>query len=150
MKFIVALLICLGVSGCAEEVYVPANVGSSHSGTVNFCDDVGCRDIPDAQYYYDASGDLYYWDTNFGVWIGSNGYYRSGVFYGGWYPGYHSFYGPGYYGRLGGGYRGGYHGGYNRVVRGGVYSGGVHGTVRGSGATHSGGSRGGSHGGGHR
>jgi hypothetical protein len=138
MKLIIALLVCLGVSGCAEEYVVPPNVGVSRvaNGTVQVCDDTNtCEEIT-SQYYYDGSNDLYYYDS--GYWVGPGGYWYGNAYYRGYYPGYKGIYGRGY-----GVYHGGiYGGGIRGRAYGGARGGSFHSSVRG-------GSRGG-HGGGHR
>jgi hypothetical protein len=104
-----ALAACLCLSGCMIEPAYADPVGPYSNGTVEFCDDYGCRYVT-GQYYYDSAGVLFYWDTGFGCWIGPHGYWRGGVFFHGYYPGYHNFYHGGYYhGFHGGGYHGGGH-----------------------------------------
>lgn len=83
------------LSGCA--VYAgPPPASEWISGCTVFCDDFGCREIC-ARYYYDADGRLIYWDDHFGCWIGPHGYWRGGVFYRGYVPGYHGWYNSGHY-----------------------------------------------------
>jgi hypothetical protein len=97
MKNLVLVLVaCLGLAGCVAEegMYVEAPVAVA-SGSVEFCDDWGCRMI-DAPYYYD-DGDVIYWDAHFGVWIGPHGYWHGGIWHRGWVDGYHGWYGVHHY-----------------------------------------------------
>ena|ERR1700722_11310766 len=120
MKTILALVACLGLVGCTEEAYVvPPNVGADHVsvGVVNVCDDTNtCTDI-NSQYYYDAAGDLYYYNN--GYWIGSGGYWYGRNYYHGFYPGYRGVYNRGYYGGRVGAYGEGVHSNFHASVRGG-------------------------------
>jgi hypothetical protein len=114
-------VIAVSMIGCADDPPPPADSSVAY-GCVEVSDDYGNRDICDTQYYYTDTG-VVYWDSHFGVWIGPEGWYREGVFYHGFYPGYREFYGHGYYhsghGRYyhsghynhGGGYHGGHHSG---------------------------------------
>lgn len=116
MKYLLILLVCLGMTGCLADVYVGAPVARSYpTGTVEFCDDYGCRMVT-APYYY-LNGELVYWDVHFGCWIGSHGYHRNGVWYHGPVPGYHTWYHPEAYHHFGVGHgpgiRGTFHGGHN-------------------------------------
>jgi hypothetical protein len=101
---LLALVVCLGLTGCdIDPVY------AQNTGTVEFCDDYGCRYVA-SQTYYDTNGTLFYWDANFGCWISNRGYWLGGVYYPGFYPGYHNYYHSGWYhGWHGGGHY--YHGG---------------------------------------
>src|SRR5277367_1666202 len=121
-SLLLALAACVGLmvssAGCAEEGYYSDPPVSPAVGTVEFCDDLGCRFV-EAPYYY-MDGEVVYWDAHFGVWIGPHSYWREGRWYGGSIYGYHSFYHPGYYHsftyhdggwRAGSGYHGYYHGG---------------------------------------
>lgn len=121
-SLLLALVACIGLSGCvAEEVAYADPPGQYRNGTVEFCDDYGCRYV-NGQYYYDSAGVLFYWDANFGCWIGPHGYWYGGAFHPGFHPGYHGFYHRGYY-HGSGGYHGGSHGG-------GGFHGGGHGGHR--------------------
>lgn len=109
-KWLLSLIVMFSLFGCvayAEPAYYPAYT----NGCVNVCDDYGCREVC-GRYFY-SGGDLYYWDAHFECWIGPRGYWHGGVFYRGYYPGYHAYYGHGYYNHRAYG-RGGYsHGGYH-------------------------------------
>jgi len=113
-----ALIACFALSGCVISPAYADPVGPYSNGTVEFCDDYGCRYV-NAPYYYDSAGILFYWDVGFHSWIGPHGYWHGGSFYHGYYPGYHNFYHGGYYhgfhgsygGYHGGGFHGGFHGG---------------------------------------
>lgn len=108
-KLFFTLALCLGLTGCVEErVYSPP--GMYVTGTVEFCDDYGCRWVT-APYYYDGD-DLIYWDAHFGVWIGPYGYWHGGYWHRGWHPGYHGWYHQGWYHYSDRGWRAGsgYHG----------------------------------------
>jgi len=97
-KFLLALVACIGLSGCvAEDRVYYAPPGVYETGSVEFCDDYGCRWV-NAPYYYD-NGDVIYWDAHFGIWVGPRGYWHGGAFYHGWHPGYHSRYHHGWYHR---------------------------------------------------
>ena len=103
-KWLLALVAAFSLSGCVMYADYPAS-----SECTTFCDDYGCREVC-SSYYYDSAGVMYYWDPHFGVWIGPHGYYHGGVFYHGYYPGYHVYYHRGWYGPHGGYhyYRGGH------------------------------------------
>lgn len=117
-KFLLALIACLGLSGCVVEGY-DYPPGAYSNGTVEFCDDYGCRYVT-GQYYYDSAGVLFYWDSHFGCWMGPHGYWHGGVFYHGFHPGYHGWYHGGWYHAphyYNGGhyhYNGGHYGGHRR------------------------------------
>jgi hypothetical protein len=105
-KFVLALVACLGLSGCVEErVYDP----TVYNGEVEFCDDFGCRMI-DAPYYY-VDGEIIYWDAHFGYWVGPHGYWVGGVYRPGFWVGYRGWYHAGWYHSWHGGgwHSGGYH-----------------------------------------
>ena len=92
--------------GCVAEergpIYGQALVSD---GSVMACDIDGfCRAIH-GQYYYDQTGALYYWDVQFGCWIGRNGYWRGRHWYRGYVPGYREMNHRGYF--RGHGYSGG-------------------------------------------
>lgn len=90
-KFLLALAACIGLSGCVEErVYYPEGYST---GSVEFCDDYGCRWV-NGPYYYDSAGALFYWDVHFGVWMGPHGYWHGGAYYHG---GYYHYSHPGHY-----------------------------------------------------
>ena len=94
MKWLLALVAAFSLSGCvlyAEPGYYPAYT----EGYVTVCDDYGCREVYGRYFYSD--GVPYYWDAHFGCWIGPRGYWRGGVFYHGYHPGYHYYYHRGYY-----------------------------------------------------
>lgn len=103
-KFLLALAAALTLSGCVvyEEPYTAYRVTD---GCATFCDDFGCREVC-GSYYYTPEGYVVYWDAHFGCWIGPHGYWRGGVFYRGYHPGYHGWYHRGWY------HGGGYHGHY--------------------------------------
>jgi hypothetical protein len=103
------VLLALVASVCLSSCVVYADPEYS-SGCFTFCDDYGCREVCNTQYYY-YGGEAYYWDAHFGCWIGPHGYWRSGAYYYGFHPGYHEFYHHGYY--HGGGHYYGGHGGYH-------------------------------------
>lgn len=90
-KLFLALALCFGLTSCYAEVYDP----TVYRGNVEFCDDYGCRWVYAPYYYYD--GAVVYWDAHFGCWIGPHGYWTGGVYYHGYYPGYHGVYHQGYY-----------------------------------------------------
>lgn len=117
-NFFLALVACIGLLGCVVEPAYADPVIAYRTGTVEFCDDYGCRYVT-SPYYYDSVGALFYWDTGFGCWIGPHGYWRGGVFYRGFVPGYHGFYHGGYYH--------GFHGGGGWHEGGGFHGGGGHG-----------------------
>jgi len=95
-KWLIVLISCLALAGCVDEDYVYAEAPVAvASGSVEFCDDWGCRMV-DAPYYY-VDGEVVYWDAHFGVWIGPRGYWMGGVWHHGWVGGYHGFYHAGYY-----------------------------------------------------
>ncbi len=102
-KLILALLVCLGLTGCVEDaVYAQGPVYR----TVEVCDNYGCHFVQ-VRYY---NGYPFYYNAAYGIWVSPGyGYYHGGVFYRGGYRGYHGYYGHG-------GYRGGggYHGGHGR------------------------------------
>ena len=133
MKNLMLILSACGLmaatSGCEAEVGYDSPPVAYTTGTVEYCDDFGCRDVS-APYYYD-NGEVVYYDAHFGVWMGPRGYMTGGYWHPGFVGGYHNYYHGGYYH----GYRGngGYHGG-------GAYHGG--------GNFHGGGGRGVAHGGG--
>ena len=116
-----ALLIAavIGLTGCVAE-YDASYPRQYRYGTVEYCDNEGnCRVVENSNYYYGPSGEVYYYDTSYGYWIGPSGYYYGGRWVGGWPSGYRDRY-RGYYhgsrggfhgGRGGGGFRGG-HGGH--------------------------------------
>lgn len=91
MKNFILALIILGLTSCAvytEPVVVPNNV---MYGTTTYCDEYDCRQVT-GRYYYGAEGEVIYWDTRFGMWIGPHGYWNGGVYYRGFHPTYHSYY----------------------------------------------------------
>jgi len=94
-KLLLAVVLCLGLTGCAEGYYYYDPPGVYQVGTVEFCDDWGCRMVA-APYYY-VGGEVVYFDAHFGCWIGPNGYWVSGRWYRGTYPGYHGWYHAGWY-----------------------------------------------------
>lgn len=119
-KLFLALALCLGMipmTGCyaEEEVYAAPPPSVYTVGTVEFCDDYGCRWVT-APYYY-VGDEVVYYDAYYGAWIGPRGWFVGGVWHRGWIPGYHTVYHGGYYHGWhggwhgGGGYHGGYHGG---------------------------------------
>lgn len=106
-KLVLALSICLGLSitGCAAEgSYDPPPAVPYAAGSVEFCDDWGCRWV-NAPYYY-SDGDLFYWDAHFGVWVGPRGWWHGGIWHSGFVPGYHGWYHAGHYHVLHSGWRG--------------------------------------------
>ena len=138
---ILALLVAVSATtGCyAEDTATVAVVAPVPGAVVQYgcamvIDQYGEREVCDSYYYVD-NGSVVYWDPYFGVWFGSYGYWRAGVFYHGYFPAYynryHSYYHPhgfygthphswgtGHYYRMphpsyhgGGGAHGGYHGG---------------------------------------
>jgi len=123
-KLFLALALCLGLVpmiGCYadEGMYIEVPIAYT-TGTVEFCDDWGCRYLTAPYYYMD--GEVVYWDAHFGCWIGPRGWWRSGIWYRGWVEGYHGWYGERYYHysyshpggwRAGSGYHG-YRGGGHR------------------------------------
>jgi hypothetical protein len=133
-KWLLILVSCLALTavGCAEDFeYDDPPAVASASGSVEFCDDLGCRMV-DAPYYY-SNGEVIYWDAGFGVWMGPRGYWGGGGWHRGFVPGYHEHYHVGFYHSFRGnpgGWRAGSGG------RGFSHGGGGHG--------------GGGHGGGHR
>lgn len=120
-KLLLALALCLGLvpmTGCYAEEGVYVEAPSAYEvGTVEFCDDWGCRYITAPYYYYD--GEVVYYDAHFGCWIGPRGYWVGGIWHRGWVGGYHGWYGAHHYhyfhehtgGWRGGGGWHGYHGG---------------------------------------
>ena len=97
-KLVAVLLMCLSVimvTGCAESVVYADPPATYVTGTVEFCDDWGCRYVT-APYYY-VNGEVVYYDYHFGCWIGPRGYLYGGVWRPGWIPGYHGWYGAGHY-----------------------------------------------------
>lgn len=126
------LALPLVLMGCAETTDQPVYT-SSHTvspdiqtGCVVVSDDYGDREVCNTQYYY-VNGSPIYWDTAFGIWVSPWGYYRGGVWYRGYHPGWRNYYGHGYYhprGFFHGGYHGGFHGGFHGGYHGG---GGFHG-----------------------
>lgn len=86
MKFVLALLCYLGLSGCVIDYSPPAY---PEDGMVEFCDDWGCSDV-DAPHY-SVGNDIIYWDVELGVWIGPRGYWSHGWIEG-FPPGYHRHY----------------------------------------------------------
>lgn len=132
MKNLMLILSACGLmvatSACEAEVGYDSPPVSYTTGTVEYCDDFGCRDVSNVQYYYD-NGEVVYYDVHFGVWMGPRGYLVGGRWHPGFVGGYHSYYHPGYYH----GYRGGgFHGG-------GSYHGNFHGGYHGGGNFHGGG-----------
>lgn len=119
MKKLLALIMCAGLvgcsAGCADDTYYgdPPAVAGVSNGSVEFCDDWGCRMV-DAPYYY-SNGELFYWDVGFGAWIGPRGYWNGG-WHRGFVPGYHERYRVEHYHS----FREGFHGG------GGFHNGGGH------------------------
>lgn len=115
-NLLLALVACIGLSGCVvEPAYADPVV--YRTGTVEFCDDYGCRYVT-GQYYYDG-GAVIYWDPVFGCWIGPHGYWRGGIFYRGFVGGYHTYYHGGWYHGWGGSHYyyhggGGHWGGHRR------------------------------------
>lgn len=94
-KLLLALAFSLGLMGCVEErVYGPPP-GMYVTGTVEFCDDVGCRWVT-APYYYEDN-EIIYWDAHFGMWIGPHGYWHGGYWHEGFVYGYHDWYHNGWY-----------------------------------------------------
>lgn len=91
-KLFLALALCVGLTGCVVEGSVYDS--TIYHGSVEFCDDYGCRWV-DAPYYY-YGDEVVYWDSHFGCWIGPSGYWLGGIYYRGAYPGYHGWY---HYGR---------------------------------------------------
>ena len=85
------ILLCLMLSGCV--VYSRPREPYYSYECVNFCDNLGCREIC-APHYYTNEGYLVYWDNYFNCWIGPHGYWAKGVFYKGYVPGYHNYYHP--------------------------------------------------------
>jgi hypothetical protein len=122
-KILIALMACVGLTfsaiGCAEEGYYSDPPVSPTVGSVEYCDDMGCRYV-NAPYYY-VGGEVVYWDAHFGCWIGPRSYWRDGRWYRGSVSGFHGYYhsgaNRGFYGGggawrpNGGGYHGGFHGG---------------------------------------
>lgn len=118
MKKLLCLLCLCILPGCV--VYDTPVAYERNYGCVSFCDEYGCRDVC-STYYYDADGNVVYWDDHFNCWIGPAGYFVGGIWYHGFPHGYYEFhrgyyhpghyYGRGHYGYHGGGYHGGYHGG---------------------------------------
>jgi len=96
-KLLLVLALCLGVSGCVAEgsYYYGPPGGVYEVGTVEFCDDWGCRMVA-APYYY-VDGEVVYYDAHFGYWIGPHGYWVSGVWHRDFWPGYHTWYHAGFY-----------------------------------------------------
>lgn len=98
LLLVLAACLALGATGCYVEdgIYAPPP-GVYSVGTVEFCDDYGCRMVA-APYYY-VDGQVVYYDAHFGVWIGPHSYYRSGVWYHHPIEGYREHYHSGYYHR---------------------------------------------------
>jgi hypothetical protein len=140
MKNLLLILTACGLmaatSGCEAEVGYDSPPVAYTTGTVEYCDDFGCRDV-NAPYYYD-NGEVVYYDAHFGYWMGPRGYLVGGRWHSGFVGGYHSYYHPGYYH----GYRGGYHGG-GGFHGGGQFHGGRGGYHGGEHGGHSGGGHGG-------
>lgn len=109
-KLLFGLALVFGLLSC--EVYVdPADPSRAHQyGCVTVCDDYGCREVCNVQYFYGPDGSAYYWDNHFSAWIGPGGYWWHGSYYHGPYPRYHEYYHRGWY-HGGGGWRGGHGGG---------------------------------------
>lgn len=147
MKWMFAAILSLFMLGCAEEmVYAdpPLPPPQPTYGCAVVEDAYGEREVCDV-YYYTSDDGVVYWDPYFSLWIGAGGYWRAGVWYHGYWPGYweryhvwyhaHGWFGAhgyrGYYGHhwghSGGGYHGGYHGGGGHYYHGG---GGHHGGHR--------------------
>jgi hypothetical protein len=120
------LACCLMVSttGCVAEIGYDEPPATYTTGTVEYCDDFGCRDI-DAPYYYE-NGEVVYYDAHFGVWMGPRGYLVGGRWHPGFVGGYRNYYHSGYYHSYHG-YGGAYHG------NGGAYHGAGRGTFHGGG-----------------
>lgn len=100
-KLLIVLAACLalvGGSGCAEEYAYGPPPAYYSTGTVEFCDEYGCRWVT-APYYY-VGDEVVYWDAHFGCWIGPHGYYVGGVWRPGVVVGYHGWYHGGYYHRV--------------------------------------------------
>jgi hypothetical protein len=125
-NFLLVLVACFGLAGCAEESFYAGPPAAVTSGSVEFCDDWGCRMV-NAPYYY-ADGEVVYWDTYFSAWIGPRNYWYAGMWHPGWIGGYHGYYGTGYYHYFGGhpagwragsGFHGSFHGGYHGGFHGG-------------------------------
>lgn len=86
------LLLCVSLTGCyvEEGVYTSPPPDVYENGTVEFCDDFGCREVT-APYYRD-NGSIIYYDAHFDVWIGAHGYWQSGHWCPGYVHGYHNWY----------------------------------------------------------
>lgn len=97
-KILLGLCIILGLSGCLGEFVIdPSNPNIAYQyGCATVCDDYGCREVCNVQYYYGPDG-VVYWDPHFGAWIGPGGYWWHGRYYRGRIEGYRSYYHRGYY-----------------------------------------------------
>ena len=95
-KFLLALLCAFAVSSCMVYEEIPPPATGYISGCTTFCDDYVCREIC-ARYYYASDGSIIYWDDHFSCWVGVHGYWRGGVYYRGFVPGYHVWYHRGHY-----------------------------------------------------
>lgn len=137
-KLFLVLAACL-MMGCVEEAYVvpPGPPVHPSYGCAIIEDEYGEREVCDV-YYYPTEYGVLYWDTTYGMWIGAGGYWRGGIWFHGYLPGYVRRYG-GFY------HEHGYHWGYNRGYYGHHWGGAWHGNP----GFH-GGFRGGSPGGHHR
>jgi hypothetical protein len=114
----------IGLTGCFAEYDDPpvyAAPGHWIYGGVEVCSDTGdCRYINDVRYYYGPNGEVFYYDEDYGAWIGPGAYYINGGWIHGYPHGYYEHYRGFYYHgshwgnsyRGGGGYRG--HGGGHR------------------------------------
>lgn len=102
MKAVLALMTVVCLSGCAVEASYP----QPEYGDTEYCDaDGNCRDIQHVMWYYGPAGEVIYYDTAFGCWMGRGGYYSGGVWVAGWPNGYRARYGGSYHP-----YHGGFHG----------------------------------------
>lgn len=134
-KLALILVACLGLAGCATEYEVSEPTMSQPAyGCVVVTDEYGEREVCNTNYYY-VTGGVVYWDAHFGVWVGPGGYWRSGIWYRGYYPGFHTYYHAGLYhphGYFHGGNRAGYyrHYGPGGFHSGGGFHGGFHGRHR--------------------
>jgi hypothetical protein len=92
-KLFLSIMAALTFSGCLiySDPPRPAYNDTYEDGCVTFCDEYGCRQVC-GRYYYDAHGNVIYWDEHFGCWIGPRGYWRHGSYYHGFHPGYHNWY----------------------------------------------------------
>jgi|ERR1700722_4193430 len=121
-KLFLMLAAVIGLTGCAVETDVayrePVMVSRSQwqYGCVDYCDEDGqCREVCDTYYYYGPAGEVFYYDTVYGFWIGPHGWYGPHGWVHGWPYGFREHY-RGFYHFHGGGYRGGpahgeFHGG---------------------------------------